>query len=72
MIGQVKTQELIQKIKLQMQILLISKWTLKKLESILVKIGETEVLMKKNSNIRNDIVIKDLILSVTNRASTSS
>ena len=50
----------------------LRKWTLKKLESMLVKIGETEVLMKKNSNIRNDIVIKDLILSVTNRASTSS
>jgi len=50
----------------------LRKWSLKKLESMLVKIGETEVLMKKNSSIRNDIVIKDLILSVTNRASTSS
>ena len=50
----------------------LRKWSLKKLEAMLVKIGKTEVLMKKNSSIRNDIVIKDLILSVTNRASTSS
>jgi DNA polymerase III subunit delta len=49
----------------------LQKWTETKLEEILLKIGETEVLMKKNSYIRNDIVIKDLIIHLTGKAATS-
>ena len=50
----------------------LRKWSLAKLEEILLKIGETEILMKKNSNLRNDIIIKELIINLTNKASTSS
>jgi hypothetical protein len=38
----------------------------------MVKIADTEKLMKKNSQIRNDIVIKDLVINLTNKASTFS
>ena len=50
----------------------LTKWGRKKLEEILVKIGEAEILMKKNSFLRNDIIIKDLIINLTNKASSSS
>ena len=50
----------------------LKKWSLAKLEEILIKIGETEILMKKNSNLRNDIIIKELIINLTNKASTTS
>jgi DNA polymerase-3 subunit delta len=49
----------------------LKKWSKKKLEEIIFKVGETEVLMKKNSYLRNDIIIKDLILHLTSKASTS-
>ena len=49
----------------------LKKWSKSKLEEILIKIGETEILMKKNSYIRNDIIIKDLILRLVNKATTS-
>ena len=49
----------------------LKKWNLNKLNKAVSKIGETEVLMKKNSHVRNDVVIKDLILSLSNQASTS-
>jgi len=49
----------------------LKKWNLKKLERAAYKIGETEIIMKKNSYLRNDILIKDLIISLTNEASTS-
>jgi DNA polymerase III subunit delta len=49
----------------------LKKWSKNKLEEILIKIGETEILMKKNSYIRNDIIIKDLILRLVNKATTS-
>ncbi len=49
----------------------LKKWNRKKLEKILMKIGETEVLMKKNSFLRNDIIIKDLIVKLTNEATAS-
>lgn len=50
----------------------LRKWSLKKLEEMTVKIGETEILMKKNSYIRNDIVIKNLIINLTNKACSTS
>ena len=49
----------------------LKKWSKEKLEEVLVKIAKTEILMKKNSNLRNDIVIKELIINITNKASTS-
>jgi DNA polymerase III subunit delta len=49
----------------------LKKWGKEKLEEIIYKINETEILMKKSSYLRNDIIIKDLILYVTNKASTS-
>ena len=49
----------------------LQKWSQKKLEEIIVKIGETEILMKKSSSLRNDIIIKDLIINLTNKATTS-
>ena len=39
---------------------------------MLIEIGETEILMKKNSNLRKDIIIKDLIINLTNKATSSS
>ncbi len=48
----------------------LKKWDLKELEKIIVKIANTEKLMKKNSYIRNDVVIKDLVINLTNKAST--
>ena len=50
----------------------LKKWDIKDLEKIMVKIADTEKLMKKNSQIRNDIVIKDLVINLTNKASTFS
>jgi len=49
----------------------LKKWNKKKLEETLVKIGETEILMKKNSYLKNDIIIKDLVINLTNKASIS-
>ena len=40
----------------------LNKWNLKRLSKVSLKILETEVLMKKNSEIRNDIIIKNLIV----------
>ena len=50
----------------------LKRWDQKKLEEVLVKIGETEILMKKNSYLKNETVIKDLVINLTNKASTSS
>ena len=47
-------------------------WSQQKLEEIIIKIAETEILMKKNSYLRNDIVIKNLIISLADKAATSS
>ena len=43
----------------------LKKWDLKELAKAANEISETEVLMKKNSQIRNDIVIKDLLIKLT-------
>ena len=47
----------------------LKKWSLKELEKIMSKIQEAETLMKKNSYLQNSVVIKDLIIKVTNVAS---
>ena len=49
----------------------LKKWSQNQLEAILIKIGETEILMKKNSYLRNDILIRDLVVNLTNKNSTS-
>jgi len=42
-----------------------------KLNKAANKISIAEILMKKNSIVRNDIVIKDLIISLSEEASIS-
>ena len=48
----------------------LAKWNLNELTQMTIKIGKIEILMKKNSHIRNDTIIKDLIVNLTNRASS--
>ena len=50
----------------------LKKWSHQTLKNMAQKINETEILMKKNSYIRNDIVIKDLIIKLTNKAALST
>ncbi len=50
----------------------LKKWNLKNLNKMAYKISETEVLMKKNSLIKKDVIIKDLIVSLSREASTFS
>ena len=50
----------------------LKKWNQLKLNRILSKIGETEILMKKNSYLKNDIIMKDLIINLTRMASSSA
>jgi len=47
----------------------LKKWRMETLSQISEKIGETEILMKKNSYLRKDIVIKNLIINITSKAS---
>ena len=49
----------------------LKKWDLKKLEKTIVNIGKTEILMKKNSHLRNDIIIKELLVNLATEASSS-
>ena len=48
----------------------LNKWSEKNLENALNKIGKVEILMKKNSQIRNDILIKTLLINVCSQASS--
>tara|TARA_B100001996_G_scaffold380925_1_gene369343 strand:+ start:466 stop:1470 length:1005 start_codon:yes stop_codon:yes gene_type:complete len=50
----------------------LKKWNNKKLENALNKIGKVELLMKKNSQIKNDILIKNLLINVCSQASRSA
>lgn len=50
----------------------LAKWDLKKLNSALYKIGEMEILMKKSSHIRKDVLIKNLIISLLEDANITS
>jgi DNA polymerase III subunit delta len=49
----------------------LRKWSQKKLKNILIKIAETEILLKKNSTIRKDVVVKNLIMNLTTNAARS-
>ena len=44
--------------------------SIKKLNVVSQKIEEAEILMKKNSIVRNDIVIKNLIILLSKKASS--
>ena len=46
----------------------LKKWDLESLTILASKISETEILIKKNSFIRNDVVLKDLIIDVAKKA----
>lgn len=50
----------------------LQKWNINKLQKILKKIYETEILMKQNTQIRNDLLIKKLLMSIYSIASSSS
>ena len=49
----------------------IKKLSILKLEAILEKIGNTEVLMKTNSQIRNDILVKNLLINICLQVNSS-
>ena len=50
----------------------LRKWSLKGLTELITKIGETELLVKRNSYLRNDIIVKELIIGLTNKAGAST
>ena len=43
----------------------LKKWNIERLNKAAYKINETEILMKKNSQTRNDIIIKNLLISLS-------
>ena len=49
----------------------LEKWDTTKLQVALYQINNVELLMKKNSNIRNDLLVRDLIINLCNKASSS-
>ncbi len=49
----------------------LKKWNSRKLTELAQKIAEAELVMKKNSYLQNEIVIKNLIISLTNKASSN-
>ena len=50
----------------------LEKWDLKKLDIMANEIADIEILMKKNSKINNGVIIKNLIITLTTKASISS
>ena len=49
----------------------LKKWDIPKLKKALNKVGNTEILMKRNSQLRNDILIKNLLINLCCQVSTS-
>ena len=47
----------------------LKNWNLEKLEQLAQKVGEIEILMKKNSYFRNEVIVKNLIINLTNKSS---
>ena len=43
----------------------LKKWNIERLNKAAYKINETEILMKKNSQTRNDIIMKNLLISLS-------
>ena len=52
-------------------ILQLRKWNVTRLQKALKDIGEIEFLMKSNSQIRNDVLIKNLIINLCNEVANS-
>lgn len=50
----------------------LRKWNLNKLNKAANKIGETEIFIKKNSHIKSDLIIKNLIISILKEATVSA
>ena len=50
----------------------LKKWSLIELSKTLTEIGKVELMMKKNSMIRSDVLIKDLLINVCNRAANAA
>ena len=49
----------------------LKKWSAKKLSELAQKIAEAELVMKRNSYLQNEIVIKNLIISFISKASST-
>ena len=50
----------------------LKKWSLIELSKTLTEIGKVELMMKKNSMVRSDVLIKDLLINVCNRAANAA
>ena len=50
----------------------LRRWDLEQLTQLATEIGETEILMKRNSLLRNDIIIKKLIIDLSSKVSSTS
>lgn len=50
----------------------LKKWDIKRLNEASCRIGETELLIKKYSEVRGSVIIKDLIIALSKEASTFS
>ena len=50
----------------------LKKWSLLELTKTLNEIGKVEIMMKKNSMVRSDVLIKDLLINVCNRAANAA
>ena len=48
----------------------VKKWSKEKLRSIQKEIAHTELMIKTNSQIQSDLIIKDLLINICNEAST--
>ena len=53
-------------------LLQLKKWDISRLDRLATKIGNTELLMKSQSHLRNDVIMKNLIVSITQEVSISS
>ena len=49
----------------------LNKWNITKLENALNAIGDAELLIKNNSSIRKDVIVKKLLITLCKSASSS-
>ena len=50
----------------------LKKWNIEKLKKAVSVIGRAEIQMKKNPNVRNDLVIKDLLINICAKITSAS
>lgn len=50
----------------------LKKWNIEKLKKAVSVIGRAEIQMKKNPNVRNDLVIKDLLINICTKITSAS